>query len=99
VDTGSSILGASRQLLVTQRLRDRRRQLGLTQQQVVSRLAKLGVQTTNKAVSSLEHGAGIDVAKLPELAQALDCTTTYLLGLTADPRRWEPDGRDGSDNR
>jgi hypothetical protein len=43
-------------------------------------------------VSSLEHGAGVDVVKLPELAAALDCTVSYLLGLTADPHSWEPDG-------
>ena len=51
----------------------------------------MGVATTNKALSSLEHGAGLDVCKLPELARALDCTLTYLVGLTDDPERWEPD--------
>jgi transcriptional regulator with XRE-family HTH domain len=86
-------LGASRHLLVSQRLRQRRRTLGLTQKQVVTRLARLGVGTTNKALSSLEHGAGLDVAKLPELAYALDCSVTWLLGLTEDPRAWEPDPR------
>lgn len=80
-----------RQLLITQRLRRRRADLQLTQKQVVSRLARLGVRTTNRALSSLEHGAGIDVAKLPELAAALDCTVTYLIGLTDQPHRWEPD--------
>lgn len=84
-------LGDSRHVLVTQRLRERRRALGFTQRQVVSRLATLGVHTTNKALSCLEHGTGLDVAKLPELATALDCTTTYLLGLTTDPHRWHPD--------
>jgi hypothetical protein len=58
---------------------------------VTSRLARLGVASTNKSLSSLEHGAGIDVAKLPELAAALDCTVTWLLGLTDDPHQWEPD--------
>ena len=86
-------LSASRHLLVSQRLRQRRRSLGLTQKQVVTRLARLGVGTTNKALSSLEHGAGLDVAKLPELAHALDCSVTWLLGLTEDPACWEPDGR------
>lgn len=81
---------AGRQLTITHRLRQRRTELGLTQQQVVTRLERAGLQTTNRAVSSLEHGAGIDVAKLPELAAALDCTITYLVGLTDDPRRWEP---------
>jgi transcriptional regulator with XRE-family HTH domain len=82
-----------RQLLITQRLRERRSELGLTQKQVVTRLGRVGVHTTNRALSSLEHGTGLDVAKLPELASALDCTVTYLVGLTDDPHRWEPDQR------
>lgn len=82
---------ADRQLVVTSRLRDRRHTLGLTQKQVVTRLASLGVTCTNKSLSSLEHGTGVDVSKLPELAAALDCTITYLLGLTDDPRSWQPD--------
>jgi hypothetical protein len=49
------------------------------------------VVTTNKALSSLEHGAGLDVCKLPEIARALDCSLTYLVGLTDDPKSWEPD--------
>ena len=88
-----SVRGPDRLLLVSQRLRERRHQLGLTQMQVVARLARCGVSTTNKALSSLEHGAGIDVGRLPELAAALDCTVTYLLGLTADPHSWVPDHR------
>jgi hypothetical protein len=85
-------LGMHRHLLVSERLRLRRRHLGLTQKEVVARLRRLGVETTNKALSSLEHGAGLDVCKLPELARALDCTLTYLVGLTSDPLSWEPDG-------
>ena len=84
-------LSTSRHLVVSQRLRLRRRALGLTQKQVVTRLSRLGVTTTNKALSSLEHGAGLDLAKLPELARVLDCSITWLLGLTEDPRRWDPD--------
>lgn len=80
-----------RRHLVSQRLRARRRALGLTQQQVVARLGQLGLSTTNRALSSCERGAGLDVSKLPELATALDCSVTYLLGLTDDPRRWHPD--------
>jgi transcriptional regulator with XRE-family HTH domain len=81
-----------RNFVLTLRLRNRRRSLGLTQKQVVRRLADYGVVTTNKALSSLEHGAGVDVAKLPEFAAALECTVTYLLGLTEDPDNWHPDG-------
>lgn len=84
-------LGLHRHLLVSERLRVRRRELGLTQKEVVARLRRLGVDTTNKSLSSLEHGAGLDVCKLPELAQALHCTLTYLVGLSADPLSWEPD--------
>ena len=89
--TGTGDLEARRHLEVSQRLRERRRMLGLTQKQVTSRLGRLGVASTNKSLSSLEHGAGLDVARLPELAAALDCTVTWLLGLTEDPHRWEPD--------
>jgi hypothetical protein len=84
-------LGAHRHLLISERLRLRRRELGLTQKEVVARLRRIGVLTTNKALSSLEHGAGLDVCKLPEIARALDCSLTYLVGLTEDPRSWEPD--------
>ena len=84
-------LGAHRHLLISERLRGRRRELGLTQKEVVARLRRIGVVTTNKALSSLEHGAGLDVCKLPEIARALDCSLTYLVGLTDDPASWEPD--------
>lgn len=85
-------LGSHRHHVVSERLRERRRDLGLTQKEVVSRLRRMGVTTTNKALSSLEHGAGLDVAKLPELACALECTLTWLVGLTDNPNCWQPDG-------
>ncbi|HSV38696.1 MAG TPA: helix-turn-helix transcriptional regulator [Nocardioidaceae bacterium] len=84
-------LGTYRHLLISERLRHRRRELGLTQKEVVARLRRIGVATTNKALSSLEHGAGLDVCKLPEIARALDCSLTYLVGLNDDPTSWEPD--------
>jgi transcriptional regulator with XRE-family HTH domain len=84
-------LGTHRHLLISERLRTRRRELGLTQKEVVARLRRMGIATTNKALSSLEHGVGHDVCKLPELARALDCSLTYLVGLTDDPASWEPD--------
>lgn len=80
-----------RHLLITERLRHRRGELRLTQKQVVTRLGRVGVLTTNRALSSLEHGAGLDIAKLPEIAHVLDCTITYLVGLTDDPHSWVPD--------
>jgi transcriptional regulator with XRE-family HTH domain len=86
-------LYVDRHLIVSHRLRIRRLQLGLTQKQVVTRLGRRGIRTTNKTLSSFEHGAGVDVVRLPELAAALDCTVTYLLGLTEEATQWEPDSR------
>ena len=45
-------LGAHRHLVISERLRARRRDLGLTQKEVVARLRRIGVATTNKALSS-----------------------------------------------
>ncbi|MEP7019331.1 MAG: helix-turn-helix transcriptional regulator [Pseudonocardiales bacterium] len=80
-----------RQHLITQRLRQRRVELGLTQKQVVERLSRHGLRTANRTLSSIEHGAGLEVAKLPAIALALECSVTYLVGLTDDPRQWQPD--------
>jgi transcriptional regulator with XRE-family HTH domain len=80
-----------RHWLCARRLTERRHQLGLTQYDVVERLDALGVSASNRMLSAMEHGQGVDVGRLPELAVALDCSVTYLLGLTEDPRRWEPD--------
>jgi transcriptional regulator with XRE-family HTH domain len=73
------------------RMSERRHDLHLTQYEIVERLAALGVAASNRTLSAMEHGQGVDVGRLPEIAAALDCTVTYLLGLTADPHRWSPD--------
>lgn len=88
---GTGEIQPDRHLVVAQRLRQRRDALGLTQQQVVARLAGMGLRTSNRALSNLERGAGVDVGRLPELATALECTVTFLLGLTDQPDRWGPD--------
>jgi transcriptional regulator with XRE-family HTH domain len=80
-----------RHWLCARRLTERRHQLGLTQYDVVGRLDALGMSASNRMLSAMEHGQGVDVGRLPELAVALDCSVTYLLGLTEDPQRWEPD--------
>jgi transcriptional regulator with XRE-family HTH domain len=84
-------LSRQRHWVCALQLAERRRMLGLTQQDVVDRLADMGVAATNRSMSAMEHGQGLDVGRLPELAAALECTVTYLLGLTMDPHRWEPD--------
>jgi transcriptional regulator with XRE-family HTH domain len=84
-------LNRERHWVCARRLSERRHDLGLTQNDVVERLNALGVSATNRTLSAMEHGQGVDVGRLPELSVALDCTVTYLLGLTDDPRRWAPD--------
>jgi transcriptional regulator with XRE-family HTH domain len=82
---------AERHWICARRLRERRRALGLTQADVVTRLGERGAALTNRTLSAMENGRGLDLGRLPDLAAALDCTITYLIGLTADPARWEPD--------
>jgi transcriptional regulator with XRE-family HTH domain len=66
--------------------------LGLTQREVVERLQLRGNPTTNRTLSAMENGRGLDLGLLPDLAVSLGCTTTYLLGLTCEPSAWQPDG-------
>ena len=80
-----------RQWVCARRMAERRHRLGLTQADVVDRLNALGVAASNRTVSAMEHGQGVDLGRLPELAVALDCTITYLLGLTGEPAHWAPD--------
>jgi hypothetical protein len=84
-------LNRQRHWVCALQLAERRRFLELTQQDVVDRLVQLGVSATNRTLSAMEHGQGIDIGRLPELAIALECTVTYLLGLTTDAKRWTPD--------
>lgn len=80
-----------RHWICAQRLRERRRELKLTQVDVAARLCEHGAEMTNRTLSSMENGRGLDLGWLPELAVVLDCTVSYLLGLTDDPRTWTPD--------
>jgi hypothetical protein len=82
---------AERHWVCARRLRERRVQLALTQAELVNRLARRGVILTNRTVSAMENGRGLDLGRVPDLAAVLTCSVTYLLGLTDDPHRWEPD--------
>jgi hypothetical protein len=82
---------AQRNLTCAIRIRERRRQLGLTQAEVVERVNDHGSRLSNQALSAIENGRRLAVGRLPDLASALECTVSYLLGLTADPDRWPPD--------
>lgn len=81
-----------RHWVCAQRLRERRLELRLTQREVAARLVLRGNQMSNRALSAMENGRGLDLGLLPEFAEVLDCTVTYLLGLTAQPQAWQPDG-------
>jgi len=82
---------AQRNLTCAIRIRERRRELGLTQAEVVDLVSTHGSRLSSQALSAIENGRRLAVGRLPDLAGALDCTVTYLLGLTADPHRWPPD--------
>jgi transcriptional regulator with XRE-family HTH domain len=82
---------ADRHWTCARRLSARRHAIGLTQTEVATRLEQLGVPLSNRTLSAMERGRGVDPGLLPALASALDCTVTYLVGLTTDPHRWEPD--------
>lgn len=80
-----------RHWVCAQRIRERRRTLGLTQREVANRLVRLGSRTTNRTLSAMENGRGLDLGLLPDLAESLECTVTYLIGLADDPHSWVPD--------
>jgi DNA-binding XRE family transcriptional regulator len=82
---------AQQNLTCAIRIRERRRQLGLTQAEVTGRVSRHGSRLSSQALSAIENGRRLAVGRLPDLAAALECTVSYLLGLTADPHRWEPD--------
>ena len=79
---------AQRNLACAIRIRERRRELGLTQAEVVNRVSQHGSRLSSQALSAIENGRRLAVGRLPDLADALRCTVTYLLGLTDDPGSW-----------
>jgi transcriptional regulator with XRE-family HTH domain len=83
-------MAGERSWICSRRLAERRTQLGLTQSQLAQRLVRQGLHCSNRTVSRLENGQGVDADRLPALAAALECTVTYLVGLTDLPDQWEP---------
>lgn len=62
------------------RVRERRRQLGLSQEQLAARLQLAGFEINQKAVSRIETGLRVvPDYELLFLAQALDVTVPWLL--------------------
>ena len=78
--------------LIGDRIAARRQELGLTQAEVAERLSKFGVEVGHATVSAWEWGRPrIAVDQLKALAIGLECSVTFLIGWTSDPKRWEPD--------
>jgi transcriptional regulator with XRE-family HTH domain len=78
--------------LLGDRIATRRNELGLKQEEVAERLRKLGLKISPQTVSAWEWGRPrIAVEQWKALAVALECTVTYLFGLTEDPHKWDPD--------
>lgn len=69
--------------VVAQRLRERRKALGLSQAELAAK-----VSVSPAYVSMIESGSRENVGSsvLTKIAAALDTTADYLLGLTDDPR-------------
>jgi transcriptional regulator with XRE-family HTH domain len=82
---------AQRNLTCAIRIRERRRQVGLTQTELVDLVNEHSSRLSSQGLSAIENGRRLAVGRLPDLAAALQCTVSYLLGLTSDPYRWEPD--------
>lgn len=80
--------------LVAWRVRSLRRFLGMKQDDVVSRMRAEGLDLSTATYSRIEVGKA-EIVKganyLVSLAKALDCSVTFLLGLTTEPSKWNPD--------
>lgn len=53
----------------------------------------MGITTSSQTVSAWEYGRPrIAIHQIVGLAAALECTTSFLLGLTDKIDKWTPDG-------
>lgn len=78
-----------------ERVRERRKQLGMSQEDLAQLMA-----TDQKQISVYENGRGNPTAdNLVQLAQNLETTTDYLLGLTDDPKETVADSDLSEDER
>ncbi len=81
--------------MLTQRLREIREKKGLTQRELARR-CKLGINQINR----YENGTSDPISdNLRTIAQELEVSTDYLLGLTDEPQGLMPPGEINSDER
>ncbi len=76
---------AQQNLACAIRIRERRKELGLTQAEVVDRVDRYGSRLSNQALSAIENGRRLAVGRLPDLAAALECTVTLPDGSHRGP--------------
>lgn len=70
----------------------RRADLGLKQSEVAERMIAFGVPVSMQTISAWEYGRPrIASHQVVALAASLECTTTFLLGLTEKHDKWTPD--------
>ena len=67
---------------IGERIRNRRIQLGLSQEQLAERMGYKSRSAINKVEKSVNE---VSQAKILGYAEALNTTTQYLLGMTSDP--------------
>lgn len=67
-----------------ERIKERRQAKHLT----AAELARLSGYSSRSSISRIEHGVnGVPLTKINKLAEALETTTGYLIGLTDNPER------------
>lgn len=69
-------------------IKNRRIELGLTQEQLADRLGYKSKSTINKIELGIND---VSQKKIVKLAEALDTTTAYLMGWVDNPKRRAPD--------
>ncbi len=66
------------------RIRERRAELALSQEQLAAKLQLLGLELNQKVISRVETGLRVlPDYELPFFAQALDCSVSWLLDTEA----------------
>ncbi len=70
------------------RIRERRKDLGLSQEELAARIQLLGLDITQRAVSRVETGVRVvPDYELQFYAAALNCPVSQLLGLDGEVQR------------
>lgn len=75
-------------MTTAERIQQRRQELDLTQEQVAN---KMGLKDRSSITKLEKSGNYISFKKLEQVADVLDCSVAYLLGMVSDPHEEHPD--------